>query len=488
MKMNKKINIIIGLVVLLLITATSCEDYLYQQPRLSQTTELTLETFEGLEAATYGVYSPLYCTYWYGQNFTVTADLKGGNSKISPMNSGRFRTEYLWNNTPSVSHGLWTRAYQTIARANNVINVIQPDPEGEIEFTEPGVEESEISQLLGECKFIRGLAYFDLARLFCQPYSAGRDQLGVPVVLVTENGKPARDDLGTVYDQVEKDLLDAAERMASVSPHGGTDPSGWATSHAANALLARLYLYMEQWQDAADYATSVINGFNGAIYAPEEYTTWDLGGVWGTDNASEVIFEVYGSEGNTFHSNWDVISYIMSPDGYGDVGASKDVINLMEDGDVRKALFTNTADWPNDYWSLKYPGKAPDGNLREDNIPVLRLSEMYLIRAEALLNGASVAGATAVADIDMIRSNRNASSLGSVTLNDVYDERRRELCFEGHQLFDLARTQRDLERTDFDGAVNQNIPFPDYRWAMPIPQAEMDANENMEQNPEYSDS
>ncbi len=464
---------------MLMITATSCEDFLYQQPRLSQTTELTLETFEGLQSATYGVYSPLYCSFWYGRDFTVTADLKGGNSKISPLNSGRFRTAYLWNNTPDASHGLWTRAYEVIARANNVINVIEGG------FEEPGVDQADVDQLLADCKFVRGLAYFDLARLFCQPYSMGRDQLGVPVVLLTENGKPSRDDLGTVYDQVEADLLDAAAKLAPVSPHGGSDPSGWGTSHAANALLARLYLYMEQWQDAADYATTVINGFNGSMYAPADYTTWDLGGAWGTDDGSEIIFEVYGAEGNSYHSNWDVISYIMSPDGYGDVGASKDVINLMEDGDVRKALFTNTADWPNDFWSLKYPGKAPDGNLREDNIPVIRLSEMYLIRAEALLEGASVAGATAVDDIDMIRSNRNASSLGSVTLNDVYDERRRELCFEGHHLFDLARTQRDLVRVDYDGAVNQNIPFPDYRWAMPIPTAEIDANENMEQNPDY---
>ena len=72
-----------------------------------------------------------------------------------------------------------------------------------------------------------------------------------------------------------------------------------------------------------------------------------------------------------------------------------------------------------------------------------------------------------------------------MTLTDLYEERRRELCYEGHELFDLARTQRSLVRVDYDGAVNQNIDFPDYRWAMPIPQAEMDANENMEQNPGY---
>lgn len=477
--MNRKINIIVGLVVGLMFMATSCEDFLYQQPQLSQTTELTLETFEGLQAATIGAFTPLYHSDWYGRDFTVTADIKAGNSKLSPQSSGRFTTEYLWNNTPDVSHGLWTRAYQSIMRANNVIAVIEAD------FEEIGVEQEDIDRLEGECKFVRGLAYFDLARLFCQPYSAGTSQLGVPVVLVTENGKPARDDLGVVYDQIEADLLEAAAKLPAVSPNGGSDPVGWATSYAAEALLARLYLYMEQWQDAADYASGVISNFPGSMYTVADYTTWDNGGVWGTDAAAEIIFEIYGAEGNATHSNWDVISYIMSPDGYGDVGASMDVINLMEDGDVRKALFTNTDAWPLDFWSLKYPGKGPDGNLREDNIPVIRLSEMYLIRAEAILKGASAAGATAVSDLNEIRTNRNATALGNATLNDVYQERRRELCFEGHELFDLARTQRGLVRNDYAGAVNKDIAFPDYRWAAPIPTAEMDANENMEQNPDY---
>jgi hypothetical protein len=172
--MKRKTYILIGLAVVLMLSATSCEDFLYQQPRLSQTTELTLSTYEGLQAATLGVYSPLYSSWWYGQNFVVTADLKGGNAKISPLNSGRFRTDYLWNNTPDVTHALWTRAYQAIARANNVINVLEDG------FEEVGVDQSDLDQLLGECKFIRGLAYFDLARMFCQPYSAGATQLGLP--------------------------------------------------------------------------------------------------------------------------------------------------------------------------------------------------------------------------------------------------------------------------------------------------------------------
>lgn len=477
--MKTRKYIIGSMVALLLFAMTSCEDFLYQEPRLQQTNELSLATYDGLQKATLGVYTPLYESSWYGQNFVVIADLKGGNAKISPLNSGRFRNTYLWNTTPSSAPIGWDFMYRLIARANNVINVIEDG------FEEAGVEQEDLDALVAECKFLRGLAYFDLARYYCQPYASGRTQLGVPIVYVSEVAEPARDELGAVYDQVVLDLLAAVEGLPETSANEGTDPSGWATKYAAQALLARVYLYMEDWENAASYAGDVIDNFPGRLYTPEEYTTWDSAGVWGTDGGVEVIMEVYGDEGNSSHGNWDVISYILSPDGYGDVGVSLDVYDLYEDGDVRKALFTNTTDFPNDFWTLKYPGKGPSGNLREDNIPILRLSEMYLIRAEATINGAS-SGVSADDDLNAIRSQRNASAVSSATLNDVYTERQLELCFEGHQLFDLARTGRGLERVDYEGAINRNIPFPDYRWAMPIPQAEMDANDNMEQNPLYS--
>jgi len=481
--MNIQKTIVVGLLALLVFT-TACEDFLFQEPRLSQTNELTLSTYEGLQAATIGVYTPIYTSEWYGRDFVVTADLKGGNAKKSPISSGRFEEEYLWNNTPQSSTNFWNVAYNVINRANNVLEVINAG------FSEPGVEQEDLDQLAAECQFLRGLAYFDLARMFCQPIAqgSGASQLGVPVVLTYELGQPARNTLGEVFDQIEVDLVNAEKNLAVVSPNGGTDAKGWATKPAAQALLARYYLYVEDWKNAADYASMVINSGSYPIYTAEEYTTWDNGGVWGTDGASEIIFEVYGAEGNSGHSNWDVISYIMSPEGYGDIAASLDVVNLYEDGDVRKALFRNyEPNYVNHLWSLKYPGKAPDGNLREDNIPVLRISEMYLIRAEAILNGANVSGATAHDDLNMIRANRGASLLeaGNTTLTSVYQERRMELCFEGHQLFDLSRTGRPLVRVDYYGAVNQNIAFPDYRWAMPIPQAELDANPNMEQNPDY---
>ncbi len=170
--MNIQKTIVVGLLALL-VFMTACEDFLYQEPRLSQTNELTLSTYEGLQAATLGAYTPLYSSDWYGRDFVVTSDLKGGNAKKGPISSGRFFTEYLWNNTPEASNGLWTRAYELINRVNNVLEVIKGG------FSEPGVEQEDLDQLAAECKFLRGLAYFDLARMFCQPIAQGGiEQLG----------------------------------------------------------------------------------------------------------------------------------------------------------------------------------------------------------------------------------------------------------------------------------------------------------------------
>jgi starch-binding outer membrane protein, SusD/RagB family len=485
----KAYKILSFLSLVLVFGLTSCTDFLEKQPRLSQTNELSLSTFDGINKALIGAYSPLYDYTWYGRDFVVMADIKAGNAKSSPMNSGRFRTDYLWNNTPTATAGLWSTAYNLISRVNNIINACDG-------FSEVGVTQSDIDNAVGEAKFLRALAYHDLVRTFAHAdYAIYMDSLGVPVVLVSELGKPARVTVKMVYEQILSDLNDAEAKLSATNSHAGSDAKAWANKRAVQALMARIYLYMGDWQHAADYATDVLDQQDGSfkLFAPEDYTIYlstpttigSTTGVWGAlTGGSEVIFEIFGSEGNSSHGNWDVISYIMSPKGYGDVGASNDLMSLYTDAtDVRGALFTNSGDYPTDFWSLKYPGK--DGNLRVDNIPVLRLSEMYLIRAEALQNGATIAGATALEDINDLRAARNASTLTTVTLPDIYKERRRELCFEGHELFDLSRTNRPLTRTDFSGTSNKDISTGDYKWAMPIPQTEIDANPNCVQNPGY---
>ena len=181
---------------------SACKDFLTQESNLNQTNELTLSTYKGLTSATIGAYSPLYLTSWYGRDFVVTADLKSGNAKISPITSGRFQTQYQWSDVSTSTIDLWSSAYNLIARTNNVINALS-------EFTEKDVDPADLDNLKGECLFLRALGYFDLVRFYAQPYSSGTENPGVPIVLVTEIGKPARNTVGEVYQQIVSDLTEA---------------------------------------------------------------------------------------------------------------------------------------------------------------------------------------------------------------------------------------------------------------------------------------
>lgn len=188
-----------------------------------------------------------------------------------------------------------------------------------------------------------------------------------------------------------------------------------------------------------------------------------------------------------------------NPKGYADCAASFQLVDLFEDGDVRGSkgvrgdadgtiMFGTDEDEASggQYWTMKYFGKGegdatsiPDVN----NVIVLRLSEMYLIRAEAILNGASVSGVTALSDLNTIRAARNASELTSAGAAAVALERRLELNFEGHLWFDLDRTGGSVSYSD--GVVNRSIDANSPYWALPIPKSQIDIDENLEQNPGY---
>jgi len=474
----KNIIIVSGFIFLF----AGCEDFLEKEPVLQQTSELTLSSFEGLNNATIASYTPFYHVDWYGGYYVLSSEMRGGNGKLSPQDAGYQFDAYIWNYTPENTQQFWSRAYIAISRANNVINAI-PDFEGSAE------EMATLQNYKGECLFIRAFAHFDLVRLYAQPYSHDPSSLGVPVVTETVIAQPARNTVAEVYSRVISDLKEAESLLEGYKREGGADPTAFATKEAVQALLARVYLNMEDWENAADYATKVIKSGKFKMWKASEYVpvSENPDGAWGRETeGSEVIFSAYGALGNSSYPGQEGIPYMTNPEFHGDVCASNDLLSLYEEGDVRRDLFysdpqarpVNAGYW----WTNKYPSKTGDGST--DNTPIMRLSEMYLIRAEAIHKGASVSGVAPVDDYNMIRTNRGLPRrTESIVLSDISDERRRELCFEGHNIFDIARRKEDLVRNDYVGETNQNISFPGNKWAIPIPKSEFDGNENMVQNP-----
>jgi len=469
--------------IILLLTSlvlAGCENFLDEPPRLEQSSDLTLSTYSGLNNSIAGAYGPLASSVWYGAFYVLDAEMRAGNAAIptnTDFTSGRMLEAKNLNYSPTNTSGLWGYAYYVISAANNVIDNLEGKDVG-------GVTQQDLNNLKAEALFLRALSHFDLVRLYATSMAKGPDEPGVPYIYHTDQSgtaMPARETVRTVYQNIINDLLEAETIIDPAYVGAGVDPKASISLPAIQALLSRAYLYNQEWQKAADYATKVINN--------PAYSLWtasQLPNVWNKEIAGpggEVIFEVYEKKSNSYDAWWEGPSHMTNPIGYADCATHSDLLALYTSTDVRKTLFRTDPDGVSgSFWTTKYKGKGdgdalgtPDAN----NVIVLRLSEMYLNRAEALVNGATIPGATALSDINAIVTKRGLAPYSSVGADVVFLERRLELAFEGHLWFDYIRTNRPSTRSD------KPLAADDYRWLMPIPQREMDVNDNLVQNPKY---
>ena len=475
----------IAITFVALATFCGCQGFLVEDPILSQSNELTLSSYEGLDQATAGAYSPLASYSWYGGDFVLRYELNTMNGKKyigSSFDSGRCNGLYNMIYNSNETSSLWGYAYYVISAVNNIMDNLEGKET-------PDVTTQDLNNLKAECLFLRALSHYDLVRTYAQPYcfTADASHPGVPVVLKTDSqGTPARNTVAEVYEQVIADLTEAETIIDPDYVRGNVaDSRAVASLPAIQALLSRVYLYAQEWQKAADYATKVIDCGQFKMW-----TVADLeeAACYAQDvpTGGEVIFEIYGSKSNSYDPYREGLSPMCGPNGYGDAGASMDLINLYGDDDVRGTLFQEK---DGVYWTAKYIGK---GQATPDltNTIVLRLSEMYLNRAEALANGANVAGCSVVTDLQAVYLNRvydpaTAAEIGN-KVDDVWAERQKELAWEAHYWFDLGRTKRNMSRTDFVGAdAAKSLQWGDNKWAMPIPLRELQVNPNLVQNPGY---
>lgn len=457
---------------------TGCQDFLTEAPILSQSNELTLGSYEGLDKAVAGAYAPLASVNWYGADFIIRNELKTANGKKwigTSYDSGRYNDLYNINQSANNTSALWGTAYYLISAVNNVIDNLE-GKESDTATTQ------DLNNLKAECLFLRALAHFDLVRTYAQPYgyTADASHLGVPVVLHTDAAaKPARNTVAEVYAQVIADLLEAEKAIDPKYVRAGVkDAKGVVTLEAIQALLSRVYLYSEQWQNSADYAAKVIDSKKFTLWTANEIKD---AGVYTVDvpKGGEVIFEIYGDKSNAYDGYHDGLTPMCGPDGYADAGASTDLKNLYPAGDVRGTLFQEK---DGVLWTAKYKGKGL-GKPDQTNTIVIRLAEMYLNIAEATVNGAT--GHDAPAALKALAESRGAA-VPTVTSDGVFSERHKELAWEGHLWFDLARTGRAMTRVDFVGDASAKEVQPgDIRWAMPIPFREFGVNPNLVQNEGY---
>ncbi|MBV7533660.1 RagB/SusD family nutrient uptake outer membrane protein [Chitinophaga sp. sic0106] len=418
----------------------------------------------GANTALNGVYDALQQTEYYGRNYWVMTEVNADNIYIAASNSNRFLSSFRhdYNTQDADVQDFWTVAYTGIMRADRILEAID----------KVSGAEADKNVVKGEALFLRALMHFDLVNVFARPYAqGGGSQPGVPLKLKYVVDMPARATVKEVYDQVIADLTEAKTLLANV----GVSTKYHASKYAASALLARVYLQKGDKVNAAAEATNVINA--GYSLQPSAADFYNVPG------SAEEIFTLVFTDAETTGS--DNIGQMYLKPGYGDLRVSPDLSSKFDAKDSRLVYFGAL---DTEVTNRKFSGQTGKAGMTSPKL--LRLSEMYLIRAEA--NSAANPDA-AIADVNVIRENRNLDKLAGIApaavLDSVLAESRREFMFEGHRYFDLLRNGKGVDR-NFCGsilAVTAPCSFTAdaYNIVWPIPQTEKNTNPDIEQNQGY---
>jgi tetratricopeptide (TPR) repeat protein len=414
------------------------------------------------QTALRGVYRQLGSTGYYGENYVTlgffpTGDVKnlttGGAANLVNVN---FRADDVNFNAA------WVAIYLTINRANNVITRVPA-------VQDPTFTDAAKSQIIGEAKFIRALAYFDIARAW-----GGAQIVLKPTTSIDNIPQVKRSTLDQTYDQVEKDLNEAE----TVLPDALNRIR--ATKRTVWALKARLYLYRKQWDKAEEYASKLIALNDYELVKP--FSAWFANDVVAT---RESIFELEYSAVNQS----TIRQQMQHPTNGGTYryAPTDKFVQLLNDPLVsggRSALIGKVVQSGTTLWfgNLYYRKNSTDPAY------IFRIAEMFLIRAEAraqLNTPASLIGSSA--DLNKVRDRAGVPLSPAATQTDlllaVENERRIEFAWEGHRWFDLARTGRAKAVLE---AIDPNIKVDAHELVFPIPitQIQLD-RQNLDQNPVY---
>jgi starch-binding outer membrane protein, SusD/RagB family len=451
----KKINILYTLLFIFSISFTSCStDDLDPSLEQNKSVEGSIVDVNNIYGILKGAYSQMTVSGYYGRDIIITNEVRTDNC-FSNGNSGRFTTQASFTYTANTGY-FWDEAYSTIARANIIIGTDVSTLTGDQDF---GLH------MQGQAYAMRALAHFDLVRQYGQQHTGGT--LGVPYVteFKGDNLYPARNTVTEVKDLIMADLATAFSLMDDSYYDASKE---FMSKYTAKALESRVAVYFGDWPAAKLAAEAVIGSNLYSVIAEGDYVA-----SWGQDGSSNSIFEL--AFNNTDNQGINGLAYIYRTTGggsYGDVQVLDDVINLYESGDVRANILGYEGTM------LRNMGKFPD-NQGYDNVSIIRYEEVILNYAEALLETSG----DALTEINKITSKRGASAYTApLTKEDILNERRKELIFEGFRYDDLLRTGQDIEKISIQQNFLATIPYGDPRLAWPIPQSEMDANSNMVQN------
>jgi hypothetical protein len=444
---------------------SGCQKQLDIKPQNSVEANLALKTSKDVEGVLVGAYTAAGLRGLYGGRLQSSTDFLADDGDFSYF--GTF-SDYTELNSKAITinnsfvEGVWDSGYNTIGVCNTVLANLNL------------VVTAKKSTVEGEAKFLRGMTYFDLARVFGKAWNDGSPttNLAVPLVLTpttTIEGiqKVKRNTVAEIYAQAISDLKIAEANLPSKSTY--------ASSAAASAVLARIYLTQENYALAETEANKIISSGDYALveHFSDEFQVKEQ--ATRVFNTSEDIFAIQISN----QSGFNALNEVYASSAF--AGREETYINQQhfdryEAGDDRANEFTD------DTFTSKF-------NNAFGNVVTIRLAEIYLIRAEARIRKAVPDLIGAAADINVIRHRALLGNTTAVTaaglLAAVKQERRVELPFEGQRLGDLKRYKETTYSIDGDGNHVDPFVWNSPKLVFPIPKREMDANSNLVQNPGY---
>ena len=470
----------------------SCgDDFLTKFPDDAVVTENAITTIAETQTAVNGLYALMASQYYYAASLYFYGEVKGDDMQCLYISGRTPYTMYTFDqSTQSTGNGgLWGRPWYTIRNASNIIQAIDNN-----KITDAQSDPDQLNDYKGQAIAIRALAHFDLLRTHGYPYA--KDQgasWGVPILdhAISLTEQPIRNTVAECYDFIIKQLKQAIPLLSSEKNNGQIN------AYAAQALLARVYLYREQNKEAFETARDLITELekNRQYYlAPRNNyaAQFALNNKFGSESLFEIAFSASDNPGR------DGLAYSMHWWGYADIVATKDFVDLMAEDpdDIRCQLLDQVYNGQEieqniRYWLMKYPGTSYGVPSVENNYMVFRLSEVYLIAAEAGLKAGGEYRSPALSYLNDIVSRANPDksvSDAEFTLDRVLKERRKELVGEGHRYFDALRNNQTITRKGgwhLDG-IPEEINWDYTKCILPIPKEQFQMNPNMQQNPGYS--
>jgi starch-binding outer membrane protein, SusD/RagB family len=478
----KKHIIKISLFASIFLTVSSCTDELSVLPNdrlVEETYYITENDFrKGVDYA-YDAFK--MSGYYAGDNTqAIIPDILSDNLIQNPQGRRSNNSAYIFDIAANVGAvtSVYGGGYAVASRANAVLDKLNNLPAGSFR-----------NNIEAEARAIRAVAHFDIVRRYCKIPTQSADansSIGIAYVekfdpyLITSRNL----NVSQVYDKIISDLLFAEQNISQSASVGKF------TKAAIQGLLSRVYLYK------GDYDNVILWGQKSLALNPSVGSVTNFKNIWADSSNDGVLFKILNSSIENIKTgsayNQTVGGQIKS-----EYVVDYDFYTKFASNDIRKTSYIQTSVFNGKSYNniIKYK-QATGKPIEVVDVKYLRSAEVLLNVAEAMYKKSNEAGALSL--LNTLRAQRYSSYIpgvegGQNLWNAIMTERRLELAFETDRFFTLKRLGLPIQRSSFgpeaNGAGNPasvlTLPVASHKWQLPIPQAAIDNNSQIQQNPGY---